>query len=464
MGKINKKRLKDFGLIIDEDKDIALVSSSKKINDVTRRELNYHYKTNFELSKSQIPEDKFTQENIEDTREIITEIEKYVSDAEFEKSAEIALNATSETDAPAVKLFDNLLAVAISRGASDLHIDPTSRFLNIRMRFDGQLIDYASLDVRIAPVLLSRMKLVSGMDITEKRKPQDGRFSVSHRGRKVDIRVASIAAKNGERLALRLFNHQSEEFFLQEIGLQIPHIDALTKAISRQNGLVLICGPTGSGKTTTIYTLLSELRGRGLNIMTIEDPVEVGLDGIVQTQVDEAVGLDFSAGLRSILRNDPDVVLVGEIRDEKTAEIAVRAAMTGHLVISTVHANSPKGAIKRLINLGIDASLISESLIGVFSQRLVRLYCPICKNNSINDLAHTSILPNQFKGCEACFHTGFKSRVPVMTHILMSSEDKNIIENDISLLSDNNTMISEAEQLHKAGNTPLFEVSKLKVE
>lgn len=462
MAQTDRNKLDQLGIYIDQTGSRKVVHYRVETSELTLRELRYSlgHDVDFVGMASQVQK-AFQQQN-RDTDNIITEIENYVSDADFERSAEIALGASSEADAPVVKLFNNLLAVAISRSASDVHIDSTERDLEIRMRFDGILVEYARLDMRIAPMLVSRIKLVSGMDITEKRKPQDGRFTVGHDGRSVDIRAASMPVKSGERLALRLFNRDANKFNLKQTGLPKLHLDALTQAMSRQNGLILICGPTGSGKTTTIYSMLNTLSGRGMNIMTIEDPVEVELQGIVQTQVNNAIGFGFAEGLRSILRNDPDVVLVGEIRDEQTAEIAVRAAMTGHLVISTVHANSPIGAIKRLINLGIDRSLLSDCLLGVFTQRLVRIYCHNCRDHSITSEAHHSLLPGAFDGCATCFQTGFRARVPVMSHIVLDAKDRKAIEQDLSILSYDDTMITQAQAIYDQGRTPIFEVNKLR--
>jgi len=462
MAQLDRNKLDQMGVFVDQTGARAVVHHRPDTPALALRELRYCLGDQVEFIPLEAEVQKAFEQQNRDTGDIITELENYVSDADFERAAEIALGASSDTDAPVVKLFNNLLAVAISRSASDLHIDSSDRDLEIRMRFDGILVEYARLDLRIAPMLVSRIKLVSGMDITEKRKPQDGRFSVRHGGRGVDIRVASMPVKSGERLALRLFNRDANQVNLTDTGLADQHQQALTHAMSRQSGLILICGPTGSGKTTTIYSMLNTLCGRGMNIMTIEDPVEVELNGIVQTQVNDAIGFGFAEGLRSILRNDPDVVLVGEIRDESTAEIAVRAAMTGHLVISTVHANSPIGAIKRLINLGIDRSLLADCLLGVFTQRLVRTYCPDCGDHSARSPEHTTVLPAAFDGCDSCFHTGFSARVPVMSHVLLDHTARQAVERDLSALEYDDSMITEAQILHDQGKTPLFEVNKLK--
>jgi len=353
------------------------------------------------------------------------------------------------------------LSAAITREASDLHIDPNNKDLLIRMRIDGVMTDFTHLDRRVAQMLISRIKLVCNLDITEKRLPQDGRMNVNFREKTIDIRVATLPTKNGERVVLRFFSNNLTHSRIEETSLGTLHVKSLLDALSNQAGLILVCGPTGSGKTTTIYSLLNTLLGRGLNIMTIEDPVEVELPGVVQTQVHDHVGFGFAKGLRSLLRNDPDVILVGEIRDAETAEIAVRAAMTGHLVISTVHANSPVGAIKRLKNLNVDPTLLSDCLLGVYSQRLVRVYCPDCRKISIASEAHTNALPEAFPGCKSCYHTGFKGRYPVMSRLEINSENATLMEKNAGEVSVEDTMYTEALALHQQGLTPHFEIARL---
>ena len=389
-------------------------------------------------------------------------MDDYISETDFVKSAEIALSAHDENDAPIVRLFNTLLSAAISREASDLHIDPNDKNLLVRMRIDGVMTDFTELDRRVAQMIISRIKLVCNLDITEKRLPQDGRMNVIFKGRSVDIRVATLPTKNGERVVLRFFTSNLTRATIEETDLKPLHVKSLLEGLSHQSGLILVCGPTGSGKTTTIYSLLNTLLGRGLNIMTIEDPVEVELPEVIQTQVNEVVGLTFAKGLRSLLRNDPDVILVGEIRDAETAEIAVRAAMTGHLVISTVHANSPVGAIKRLTNLSVDPTLLSDCLLGVYSQRLVRVYCPECQDISIMSTSHNSKLPGAFQGCKSCYYTGFKGRSPIMSHVEITEENASLIETNPAKIIVVDTMHTEALDLHSRGLTPEYEISRLK--
>lgn len=459
---IDKRKADALGVSINDNVSPAEIYFEGELDPLVQRELEYLYEGKLKLISGRSSyEDAFIK-GTDEAKIINTEINQFITDEEFERSAKIALEASDETDTPVIKLFNNLISVAISRQASDIHIDVNSKSLGIKMRFDGILVSYADLDIRIAPMLVARIKLLSGMDITERRKPQDGRFSVIHKGKEVDIRSACMPVTSGERVALRIFNQDPNIFTLEKIGLSESHVDLLTNVISKQSGLLIICGPTGSGKTTTIYSLLSKLKGRGLNIMTIEDPVEMDLSDVVQTQVDTDVGFNFATGLKSLLRNDPDVVLIGEIRDEETANIAVRAAMTGHLVITTVHANTPVGGIKRILNLKVDPTLLSDCLLGVFNQRLIRIYCEECVDTSKLSNGHKALLPHIFEGCEKCFGTGFSNRRPVMSHFVMTASDKKILEENPTELSDSNTMIEQAAAIHKSGLTPYFEVNKLK--
>jgi len=449
------------GIFIQKGAEMTEVFFERTLDEVTKAEIGYLFDQKVVFQSGSGQGQMSFKQSTDEAKLINTEIDQFVTDDEFKQSAKVALSAESETDTPVIKLFNNLISVAIARRASDIHVDVENSSLFIRMRFDGILVTYAELDLRIASMLVARIKLLSGMDITERRKPQDGRFSVVHRGKNVDIRCASMPVSLGERVALRVFNQDPNSFLLEKIGLEETHVHALSQALSKQSGLLVVCGPTGSGKTTTIYSILRKLRGRGLNIMTIEDPIEMDLDETVQTQVDENVDYTFPLGLKSLLRNDPDVILVGEIRDEDTAHIAVRAAMTGHLVVTSVHANSPIGGIKRLLNFGVDSSLLSDCLIGVFSQRLIRVYCEGCIKVSTRCEAHHQSLPSKFDGCEKCFGTGFSYRRPVMSHLLMSTDNRQTLDSGATDLDFEDTISKEGMEMHDRGLTPFFEVFKL---
>ena len=396
------------------------------------------------------------------SEKVFAEIDSEIINAKIIENARAAIDGEVNSDVPIVKLLDSLMAVAISRGASDLHLDPDEINLVVRLRIDGALFEYIKIDISFFKALIARIKVLADLDITESRRPQDGRIAISYRGAPVDIRISTLPVNLGERVVLRFFKSKSFSISLEGLGLSETLVKKLRRTIAAQSGILLVCGPTGSGKTTTIYSLLHTLAGRGLNITTIEDPIEIDLPNVVQSQVNDKINFDFSAGLRALLRHDPDVILVGEIRDSETADTAVRAALTGHLVISTIHANTPVGAIMRLINLGVQQSLLADALLGVYSQRLIRIYCNECAQDSINSQAHTSELPQLFNGCVSCFNSGFKGRAPLMDQLIINEDNKKQLLSDLSELTYEKSMALEAENLHDQGKTPLFELIRIK--
>ena len=282
----------------------------------------------------------------------------------------------SDNDAPIIRLLNAVLASAIRTGASDVHLEPGEFNLNVRFRVDGVLRETLKLRRGLSPLVISRAKVMADLDIAEKRLPQDGRISLRIAGRAVDVRVSTLPGIHGERVVLRLLDKQSGRLDLESLGMDARTLGRTEKLIERPHGIVLVTGPTGSGKTTTLYAALERINDSTRNIMTVEDPVEYYLDGVGQTQVNTRVGLTFARGLRAILRQDPDVVMVGEIRDLETAEIAVRASLTGHLVFTTLHTNTAVGAVTRLRDMGLEPFLISSSLQGILAQRLVRKLDP----------------------------------------------------------------------------------------
>ena len=282
----------------------------------------------------------------------------------------------SEDDAPIIRLINALLTEAVKENASDIHIEPLEHRLMVRFRVDGVLREVLAPERRVASLVGSRIKVMAKLDIAEKRLPQDGRISLRVAGRPVDVRVSTIPSNHGERLVLRLLDKQAGRLDLRQLGMGEDALGRLERLILRPHGILLVTGPTGSGKTTTLYAALARLNDRTRNIMTVEDPIEYDIDGIGQTQVNPKVEMDFARGLRAILRQDPDVVMVGEIRDLETAQIAVQASLTGHLVLATLHTNSAIGAVTRLRDMGVEPFLLASSLIGVLAQRLVRLLDP----------------------------------------------------------------------------------------
>lgn len=325
-------------------------------------------------------------------------------------------------DAPIIRLINAILTEAVREGASDIHIETFEKRLSIRFRVDGVLREVVQPKRALAPLLVSRIKVMAKLDIAEKRLPQDGRISLRVAGREVDLRVSTIPSNHGERVVLRLLDKQAGRLDLAHLGLQKDDLTLFKDLVSRPHGIILVTGPTGSGKTTSLYAALQSLNSQVRNIMTVEDPIEYGLPGIGQTQVNTKVDMTFARGLRAILRQDPDVVMIGEIRDLETAEIAVQASLTGHLVLSTLHTNSAVGAVTRLQDMGIEPFLLASSLIGLVSQRLVRTLCPDCKTPHTPDASEREFLGLKDdesveiylpEGCNQCKNTGYRGRVGI---------------------------------------------------
>jgi general secretion pathway protein E len=328
----------------------------------------------------------------------------------------------SEDDAPVIRLINALLTEAVKENASDIHIEPYEKRLVVRFRVDGVLREVLQPQARAAPLLVSRIKVMAQLDIAEKRVPQDGRISLRVAGRPVDVRVSTLPSSGGERVVLRLLDKQAGRLNLEHLGMTGDHLAVMERMIRRPHGIILVTGPTGSGKTTTLYAALTALNDHSRNIVTVEDPIEYHLDGIGQTQVNAKVDLTFARGLRAILRQDPDVVMVGEIRDLETAQIAVQASLTGHLVFSTLHTNSAVGAVTRLQDMGVEPFLLSSSLVGVVAQRLVRRLCAHCKQPYVPEPAlcqqlglTTSAAPTLYTadGCDHCHGSGYTGRTGI---------------------------------------------------
>lgn len=324
-----------------------------------------------------------------------------------------------QDDAPIIRLLNALLSEAIKEGASDVHIETFEDHVTIRFRVDGILREVLEPPRVLAPLIISRIKVMAKLDIAEKRLPQDGRITLRIGGRAVDVRVSTMPTNHGERAVLRLLDKQSARLDLAELGMEVQSLTLLHTLITKPHGILLVTGPTGSGKTTTLYAGLTVLNDKKRNILTVEDPIEYDLVGIGQTQVNNKINMTFAKGLRAILRQDPDVVMVGEIRDLETAQIAIQASLTGHLVLSTLHTNSAIGAITRLDDMGVEPFLLSSSLTGVLAQRLVRLLCEHCKKPmpatqkecELLGVSHgLSPIINHPVGCQYCRHTGYLGR------------------------------------------------------
>ena len=340
----------------------------------------------------------------------------------------------SADDAPVIRLINGILAEAIRRGVSDIHVEPYESGLIVRMREDGVLRESLSMPAHVAPVVISRIKVMARLDIAERRVPQDGRIGLTLGGKTLDVRVSTLPSRAGERVVLRILDKDSAGLSLEQLGLHGAAQDVLAAALKEPNGILLVTGPTGSGKTTTLYACLQRLNDGSRNILTVEDPVEYAVNGVGQTQVNAKVGMSFATGLRAILRQDPDVVMVGEIRDRETAEIAVQASLTGHLVLSTVHTNDAIGAITRLRDMQVEPFLLASTLRAVLAQRLVRRLCPNCRQpeDSAQGLgAFLGLAKGEHLyrpvGCDQCNQSGFRGRIGVFEVIRIDNKLRTMI-------------------------------------
>ncbi len=373
----------------------------------------------------------------------------------------------SADDAPAIRLINGIIADAARQGVSDIHIEPYESALVVRMRIDGMLREVLKMPAHVAPVVVSRIKVMARLDIAERRVPQDGRIGLTLGGKSLDVRVSTLPSRAGERVVLRLLDKDTAGIDFDLLGLNGAADTILRSALAEPNGIILVTGPTGSGKTTTLYAALKILNDGSRNILTVEDPVEYAVDGVGQTQVNAKVGLTFAAGLRAILRQDPDVVMVGEIRDRETADIAVQASLTGHLVLSTVHTNDAIGAITRLRDMKVEPFLIASSLRAVIAQRLVRRLCPECREPVQAEGSVASLLgfdPGTIvyraHGCPACGQTGYKGRIGVFEALKVDETIRRLINDggDEAIIARHAflhapTLGSAARALVRAGET-----------
>ncbi len=334
----------------------------------------------------------------------------------------------SEDDAPIIRMINALLTQAAREGASDIHIEPFENASVVRFRVDGTLRDVVRPKKALHGALISRIKIMAQLDIAEKRLPQDGRITLRVGGRAVDVRVSTLPTGHGERAVLRLLEKDAQRLNLERLGMAADTLVQFDRLIGRPHGIVLVTGPTGSGKTTTLYASMSRLETATTNIMTVEDPIEYDLSGIGQTQVNERIGMTFARALRSILRQDPDIIMIGEIRDLETAQIAVQASLTGHLVLATLHTNDAASAVTRLTDMGVEPYLLASSLLGVLAQRLVRCLCSACKESRVEG----GITTWHPVGCEKCGRSGYAGRRGVYELLLMDGEISPLIHRNAS--------------------------------
>jgi general secretion pathway protein E len=369
-------------------------------------------------------------------------------------------------DAPIIRFINALLAEAIREEASDIHLEPYESRFAIRLRVDGVMREVLQPPLASAPLITSRIKVMAKLDIAEKRLPQDGRISLRVANRPVDVRVSTFPSGHGERVVLRLLDKQAGRLELEQLGMDHATMTKLDEVIHRPHGILLITGPTGSGKTTTLYAALSRLNDRSRNVMTVEDPIEYFIEGIAQTQVNPKVGMSFARGLRAMLRQDPDVVMVGEIRDLETAQIAVQASLTGHLVFSTLHTNTAIGAVTRLRDMGTEPFLLASSLAGVLAQHLVRLLCPRCKKPGALDMPTAVRLGFDLasavrifveSGCPECRHAGFRGRSAIFELIVVDDPLRRLIHDGASELELERHARENSASILEAGHYKLLQ-------
>ena len=361
-----------------------------------------------------------------------------IVEADTEEQVDLRELKEAVEEAPVVKLVNLILSDAIKKGASDIHIEAYEKKFRVRYRIDGILYEVMNPPMKLRAALTSRLKFMAELDIAERRLPQDGRIKLKMKNREIDLRVSTLPCLFGEKVVLRILDKGALSFDLRKLGFEQKAMDDLMKAVHAPYGMVLVTGPTGSGKSTTLYAALQQINEIGINIMTAEDPVEYNLYGVNQVQMKEEIGLNFAAALRSFLRQDPDVVLVGEIRDYETAEIAVKAALTGHLVLSTLHTNDAPSTVTRLLNMGVEPFLVASSVILIIAQRLVRRICPECKKEEkaspsvLVDLGFSpqeaeSIVFYKGSGCPNCNNTGYRGRIALYEVLSVDDEIRGLI-------------------------------------
>ena len=408
-------------------------------NDLFEKELAKHYSENATSSADLI-------DVMDDTYDLSALV------ANIPKTADLL---DSENDAPVIKLINAFIAEAIKARASDIHIEPYEEHLSVRFRVDGMLKEVLKPNSKLTSMLNARIKIMSNLDIAEKRVPQDGRMSLSLGEKWIDIRVSTLPCSYGERIVLRILDKADSLLTLEQIGMKDELLQEFKDSLKNLNGIILVTGPTGSGKTTSLYAGLNLLNDSRRNIITVEDPVEYAIDGVSQTQVNTKVGMTFGKGLRAILRQDPDIIMVGEIRDFETAEIAIQASLTGHLVLSSVHTNNASSAITRMKDMGIESYLLASTVKGILAQRLVRKLCVACKEEykSITDVHGIPLDSKLFrpKGCSVCNETGYTGRIGVFEFLSINDELKEAINNDSSEESISNIAFKNQNNLVQSG-------------
>ncbi len=389
----------------------------------------------------------------------------------------IKTEGLNEEDAPIIRLVNSIITNGVNKNASDIHIEPKEKSVNVRFRVDGTLRNEMTIPKTLFPAIVSRIKILAKMDISEKRLPQDGKFSMVLEAEKYDLRVSSLPTSNGEKIVIRILRVSYSSMKIEELGFSSYNTKRLLGLLNRPHGIILVTGPTGSGKSTTLVAALNYLNNEKVNILTVEDPIEYKIDGASQVQVKPEIGLDFSNILRTFLRQDPDIIMIGEIRDPETAKVAIEAALTGHLVLTTIHTNNAVGAVNRLVDIGMEPFLVASALIGVISQRLVRVLCNNCKyeidlpENYKNDIK--SMYENakfyKAKGCGSCRYTGYSGRTTIGEVLIVNDEMRQAIINreseekylNIAKLSGMRTIYEDGLEKVAKGVTSLEEILRI---
>jgi len=410
----------------------------------------------------------------ENARRAVRELEQSIDIAEMARISETITDEVA--NAPVVKLVNSIVEHAIKIGASDVHIEPTEERMRVRLRLDGILQEIMTAPKSAHPAVVTRIKIMGGMDIAEKRVPQDGRVETTINNKKVDLRLSILPTVTGEKIVIRILGRSDIVFSKNALGLSPTNEKMFDRIIASPHGIILVSGPTGSGKTTTLYTVLKDLNQITTNIITVEDPVEYRMPGINQVQVNVKAGMGFANGLRSILRQDPDIILIGEIRDGETAEIAVRASITGHLVLSTIHTNDSVSTVSRLVDMGVDPYMVSSSLVGVISQRLVRKICPRCKESYKPTHSEAMMLKMREPkplyrgvGCPECNFSGYKGRTAIHEIMVVTRDIRELIDRrasedqirTVALRQGMTTLMDTAAKLVLEGVTTSAELLKV---
>ncbi len=430
--------------------------------------------------------------------DILTSIDRYYGSDEMQEAAELYARDTEQTtsvedeliredvnSSPVVMLVNSIIEQAVRQRASDIHIEPERETVRVRYRVDGVLAVASTYDHRLLSAIIARIKILSGLDISEKRKPQDGRSTIHVDGREYDIRVSTLLTVYGEKCVMRLAQKQAIhiKYGMRSLGFNADEEAHFRRILSKPNGIVLVTGPTGSGKSRTLYTALNELNNINVNIVTVEDPVEINIDGVNQVQVNPKAGLTFAESLRSILRQDPDIIMIGEIRDGETASIAVQASITGHLVLSTLHTNDTVSSITRLLDMGVESYLIADAVVGIIAKRLVRCLCPYCKKPHIlepYELEFLDLTPEEAKkvtvyepvGCQRCNGRGYYERTGVYEILEISPRLRSMITarmpnrdiRDAAVEEGMSTLHKSARRLVLEGQTTISEMLRISVD